>query len=302
MTHTVLLTGAAGGFGRLIADTLLDQGHRLAATMREPEGRHREAAQALSARGATVIAMDVTDDADVAAGVAQVSAALGSPEVVIHNAGVGVLGLQETFSAEELQRVFDVNVFGVHRVNRAVLPSWRARRSGLMVNVSSLLGRITMPFYGPYNASKWALEALSENYRSELSAFGIEVCIVEPGGYPTSFNDHLMRASDAARSASYGALAEAPRQSQQHFEQVLAATPSQNPQRVAEVIADLIARPAGQRPFRTEVDTLGMGVAVNGYNRALAELTLGLYQKFGIGHMLAPQHAMISVQSIDATL
>jgi NAD(P)-dependent dehydrogenase (short-subunit alcohol dehydrogenase family) len=158
-----------------------------------------------------------------------------------------------------------------------------------MVNVSSLLGRITLPFYGPYNASKWALEALSENYRSELSAFGIEVCIVEPGGYPTSFIDHLMRPSDGARSATYGPMAEAPQQSLHHFEQVLAATPAQDPQRVADAIAALIAMPAGGRPFRTTVDALGMGAAVEGYNRGLAELTAGLYKNFGIDHMLVPQ-------------
>ncbi|MCZ8233646.1 MAG: SDR family oxidoreductase [Inhella sp.] len=291
MTHSILLTGAAGGFGRLIAKTLLDQGHRLVATMREPDGRNREAAQALSARGARVIAMDVTDDASVAAGVAQASQALGFPDVVIHNAGVGVLGLQEAFSADDLKRLFEINLFGVHRVNRTLLPAWRSRRSGLMVNVSSLLGRITMPFYGPYNASKWALEALSENYRSELSAFGIEVCIVEPGGYATSFIDHLMRPSDAACSATYGAMAEAPQQMLQHFEQVLAATPEQNPQRVADAIAALVGMPAGGRPFRTTVDALGMGAAVEGYNGALAEVTAGLYKNFGIEHMLTPQRS-----------
>jgi|APFre7841882724_1041349.scaffolds.fasta_scaffold27077_2 NAD(P)-dependent dehydrogenase (short-subunit alcohol dehydrogenase family) len=289
MTHTVLLTGAAGGFGRLTAQTLLDQGHRLVATMRAPDGRNREAAQALAARGATVIAMDVTDDASVAGGVAQAVDALGSPDVVIHNAGVGVLGLQEAFTADDLKRLFDINLFGVHRVNRALLPAWRKRRSGLMINVSSLLGRITMPFYGPYNASKWALEALSENYRSELSAFGIEVCIVEPGGFRTTFIDHLMRPSDAARGASYGPMADAPQQRLQHFEQVLAATPAQDPQRVADAMAALIRMSPGERPFRTTVDALGMGAAVEGYNRALADLTTGLYKNFGIDHMLTTQ-------------
>lgn len=289
MKQTVLLTGSAGGFGRLIANTLLDQGHRLAATMRDPDGRNRDVAQALAARGASVIAMDVSDDASVAASVAQASRALGSPDVVIHNAGVGVLGLQEAFTPDDLKRLFDVNLFGVHRVNRALLPMWRMRRAGLMVNLSSLLGRITMPFYGPYNASKWALESLSENYRSELSAFGIEVCIVEPGGYPTSFINNLMRPSDAVRSASYGPMADAPQQSLLHFEQVLAATPAQNPQRVADAIAALIDMPAGGRPFRTTVDALGMGSAVDDYNRALAELTAGLYKNFSIEHMLLPQ-------------
>lgn len=289
MTQTVLLTGASGGFGRLIAHTLLDHGHRLIATMRDPGGRGREVAQALAARGATLVAMDVTDDASVDAAMAQATRAAGSPDVVVHNAGTGVHGLQEAFTADDLKRLFDVNVFGVHRLNRALLPSWRERRSGLMVNVSSLLGRVTMPFYGPYNATKWALEALSENYRSELSAFGIEVCVVEPGGYATSFIEHLMHPSDTTRAAGYGPLADAPRQTLRQFEQILAATPSQSPQIVADAIAALIGQPAGQRPFRTVVDTLGMGAAIEPYNRALAELTAGLYANLGIAHMLAPQ-------------
>jgi NAD(P)-dependent dehydrogenase (short-subunit alcohol dehydrogenase family) len=289
MTHTILLTGAAGGFGRLIANTLLDQGHKLAATMRDADGRNSEAAKALKARGATIISMDVTDDASVTAGIAQASQALGSPDVVINNAGLGVHGLQESFTADDLKRLFDINLFGVHRVNRALLPAWRARRSGLMINMSSLLGRVTMPFYGPYNASKWALEALSENYRTELSAFGIDVCIVEPGGYPTSFIDNLMRPSDAARNTSYGPMADAPAQTLKHFESVLTATPEQNPQRVADAIAALIASPRGERPLRTTVDALGMGAAVNGYNDALAGLTAGLYKNFGMDHLLKTQ-------------
>jgi NAD(P)-dependent dehydrogenase (short-subunit alcohol dehydrogenase family) len=289
MTHTILLTGAAGGFGRLIANTLLDQGHKLAATMRDPAGRNSEAAKALAARGATVIDMDVTSDTSVEAGIAKVTQALGSPDVVINNAGLGVHGLQESFTADDLKRLFDINLFGVHRVNRALLPAWRARRSGLMINMSSLLGRVTMPFYGPYNASKWALEGLSENYRTELSAFGIDVCIVEPGGYPTSFIDNLMKPSDPARNASYGPMADAPAQTLAHFESVLAATPAQNPQRVADAIAKLIATPRGERPLRTTVDALGMGAAVNGYNDALAGLTAGLYKNFGMDHLLKTQ-------------
>lgn len=158
-----------------------------------------------------------------------------------------------------------------------------------MVNISSLLGRITVPFYGPYNASKWALEAMSENYRSELSAFGIEVCIVEPGGYATTFMHNLLRPSDAARNESYGATAQAPELTLQAFETMLAATPAQNPQRVADAIAALLAMRPGARPLRTTVDSLGMGAGVDGYNRALADLTQGVYANMGIDKMLVVQ-------------
>jgi NAD(P)-dependent dehydrogenase (short-subunit alcohol dehydrogenase family) len=160
-----------------------------------------------------------------------------------------------------------------------------------MVNVSSLLGRVTMPFYGPYNASKWALEGLSENYRSELSGFGIEVCIIEPGGYATSFMHNLMRPSDTARAAGYGDMAAAPQAFLEGFERTLLATPAQDPQRVADTVASIVAAPAGTRPFRTTVDSLGMGEAVDGYNQALASLTLNLYRNMGIEKMLNVQTA-----------
>ncbi|MCE2949648.1 MAG: SDR family oxidoreductase [bacterium] len=289
MSSKILLTGASGGFGRLMAQTLLAAGHGVAAAMRDVAGRNRETANALAASGAQVVEMDVCDDASVAAGVALASSKLGGVDVVIHNAGIGVIGLQEAFTADDLKRLFDVNLFGVHRVNRALLPSWRTRRSGLMVNVSSLLGRITMPFYGPYNASKWALEALSENYRSELSGFGIEVCIVEPGGYATSFIHNLMQPSDAARTQGYGEMATAPQAFLEGFERILAATPAQDPQRVADAVAGLVAMPAGQRPLRTTVDSLGMGAAVDAYNQALATVTQGLYRNMGIENMLSVQ-------------
>jgi NAD(P)-dependent dehydrogenase (short-subunit alcohol dehydrogenase family) len=291
MSSKILLTGASGGFGRLIAQTLLGAGHEVAATLRDAAGRNYAVAQALAAQGARVVEMDVTDAASVQAGVALANSLLGGLDVVIHNAGVGVSGLQEAFTADDFTRIFDINVFGVHRVNRALLPQWRTRRSGMMLNVSSLLGRITVPFYGPYNASKWALEAMSENCRSELSAFGIEVCIVEPGGYATSFMHNLLRPSDSARSESYGAMAQAPEATLQGFEKMLAATPAQNPQRVADAIAELLAMPQGARPFRTTVDSLGMGAGVDDYNRALADLTRGIYTNMGIDKMLTVQRA-----------
>ena len=107
--------------------------------------------------------IDVTDEASVESGVASATKQAGGLDVVVNNAGVGVLGLQETFDVDDWKKLFDVNVFGVQRVNRAVLPHMRERGSGLIIFVSSLLGRMTIPFYGPYNASKWALEALAED-------------------------------------------------------------------------------------------------------------------------------------------
>ncbi len=149
-----------------------------------------------------------------------------------------------------------------------------------------MLGRITVPFYGPYNASKWAVEALSENYRSELSQLGIEVCIVEPGGFPTTFIDHLMRPSDQSRNASYGEMSNMPEGFLKGFEQALASNPAQDPKNVAHAIVSIIEGNHGKRPFRTIVDKMGMGDHISGYNEQLGQITSGIYTAFGIGHLL----------------
>lgn len=287
MNQAILLTGASGGFGRRTAAALLARGHRVVATLRDPQGRNAAHARELAAAGAMVVEMDVRDDAGVEAGVAQALDATGGRlDAVINNAGVGVHGLQECFTSNDWQRLFDINVFGVARVNRAVLPSMRTQGSGLLVHVSSLLGRLVLPFYGPYNASKWALEALAENYRVELAPFGIDSVIVEPGGYNTEFSGNLVQPSDPARAAGYGAFARQPEAALKGFIAAVDANPAQDPQRVADAIADLVGQPAGQRRFRTPVDFLGMADAVGHYNQQLEAIHRAVYGQLGMGPLL----------------
>jgi NAD(P)-dependent dehydrogenase (short-subunit alcohol dehydrogenase family) len=282
----VLVTGANGGFGMLVVEALTARGHVVAASARDLDGRNRDAVGELRRLGATVVGIDVTDDASVERGVREAEETVGGLDVVVHNAGVGVVGIQEAFTPEDWRRLFEVNVFGVQRVNRAVLPGMRSRRSGLLVHVSSLLGRMVLPFYGPYCASKWALEAMAEGSRVELSAFGVDVVIVEPGGYPTSFHGKLMRPSDAGRNPSYGTMPEEAEQALRGFEAALAANPAQDPRDVAAAVLEVIERPAGARPFRTVVDRMGMGEAIRPYNEQLATLTLGIYGAFGLADRL----------------
>ena len=213
-------------------------------------------------------------------------AAAGKLDVVVNNAGVGTIGLQESFTSDDWRRLFDVNVFGMQRVDRAVLPHMREIGSGLLIHISSLLGRMILPFYGPYNASKWAVEALSETYRVELSGLGIDVCMIAPGGYPTTFMENLIKPGDPSREAGYGKLAKAPGQMFESFKQALKAAPAQKPQNVPDAIARLINTPAGQRPGRTVVDTMGMGDPIKGYNEQLDRITAGTYGAFGMENML----------------
>jgi len=237
MTKKILITGASGGFGRLIVLTLLRKGHLVAASMRDINGKNKTVADELSKAGAKIIEIDVTDDTSVSNGVKKAIADLNGLDVLLNNAGLGVLGMQEFFTPADFQNVFDINVFGVQRMNRAVVPYFREKKDGLIVYTSSLLGRIALPFYGAYQASKWALEALAENYRVELSGFGIENCIVEPGGYPTAFSDNLLRPSDKSRGAAYGDFAKVPEIALQNFENVLKNNPQQDPQKVADVLS-----------------------------------------------------------------
>ena len=287
MAIKILITGANGGFGKLTVKTLLEKGHQVAATLRDPKGRNRQVAEELMQAGANIIDMDVTNDESVTHGVEQALAELNGLDVLVNNAGTGTLGMQEFFTTSDYQKLFDVNVFGVQRLNRAVIPYFRKNHKGLIIYISSLLGRIAMPFYGPYQSSKWALEAMAENYRVELSSFGIENCIVEPGGYPTTFMDNLLRPSDGSREDSYGDFLQYPEQMFQSFENVLQNNPQQNPQRVADAVTDLIEKPVGGKPFRTTVDFIGMGDSVKAYNDHLEQLTTGLYTNFGMNDLLS---------------
>lgn len=286
MSSKVLVTGASGGFGSLTVKTLLNQGHSVVATMRNTSTKNKAISEELAGLGAHIVEMDVTDEENVNAAMAESIDKLGGLDVIINNAGVGVLGIQENFTIADFQRLFDINVFGVQRVNRAALPHLRGQGSGLLIHVSSILGRMTLPFYGPYNASKWALEALAENYRIELSGFGVDSCLVEPGGYPTSFFNSLIFPSDSSRDESYGEMVNAPKQLFDSFEGALAQNPSQDPQNVADAIANLIDTPAGERPMRTVVDNMGMGTHIAPYNEQLDGIHEGVFTAFGMQDML----------------
>jgi len=286
MTQKILITGASGGFGKLAVLTLLQKGHQVAASMRDINGKNQNVADELRQAGAKIVEIDVTNDTSVTNGVNNAIAALNGLDVLINNAGIGVLGMLEFFTPTDFQKVFDINVFGVQRMNRAVVPYFREQKNGLIVYTSSLLGRIALPFYGTYQASKWALEALAENYRVELSTFGIENCIIEPGGYPTAFSVNLLRPSDKSREASYGDFAKVPDQSLHNFENVLKNNPQQNPQKVADAFADLIEKPKGEKPFRTPVDFIGMADPIQKYNEHLEQIMTGLYTNFGINGLL----------------
>ncbi len=286
MLKKILVTGANGEFGKLTVKKLLSDGHTVVASMREPEGRNQSSAHELNTAGARIVEIDVTNDNSVMQGVKTVIDKIGGFDVVVNNAGIGAFGIQETFTDKDWQKIFDVNVFGVQRINRAILPYMREKKSGLLIHVSSLIGRMILPFWGVYSASKWALEALAETYRVELSKYGIDSCIIEPGAYPTTFFEGLMKPSDHSRNNNYADFEQVAAKFFSDFGNALDSNTEQNSQNVADAISLLINTPAGQRKFRTVVDKMGMGEFIEGLNNQHEQLTSEIFNSFGIEKML----------------
>ena len=182
MSQVWFVTGCSSGFGRLICEELLAQGHRVVATARKVETVSDLACDSLLA-----LPLDVTEPAQIAEAVAAAHARFGHIDVLVNNAGYGVIGALEEVSDGELRAMFDVNVFGAVDVMKAVLPSMRSRRSGTILNLSSIAGLTTFPGSCTYSATKHALEALSEGAAAELAPLGIRVILIEPGPFRTDF-------------------------------------------------------------------------------------------------------------------
>lgn len=188
MTQVTLITGATSGMGRKTALHLATKGYRVFAGARGPEAGSALEREA-EGRGLTLeaVALDVTDTASVEAAVAKVRDRAGRLDCLVNNAGYGLLATVEQANDEEMFRQLDVNVLGVLRMCRAVLPAMRAQGSGVIVNVSSFLGRMGMPLLTHYNASKYAVEAITDSLRYEVRPFGIRVHSVLPGLFGTDF-------------------------------------------------------------------------------------------------------------------
>jgi len=278
---SVLITGSSSGFGELTARLLAEKGYRVIASMRGVSGKNENKARALRDWAADkgyaleVIELDVTDQASVDAAIEQA----GQIDVVVNNAGIGGAGVMETFTVEQHRQVFDVNYFGVHRVNRAVLPQMRERGSGVLIHVTSIIGRMVFPFAGPYCPTKFALEAYAESMHYEYAGLGIQSLIVEPGAYGTEFVGNIMKGADEERSTALGDLAKAPEEMFKKMSEMLSAEGAPDPNDIAVAIADLLEMPADKRPLRTVADQISKDIA-EGVNTAVAEKQRELMARF----------------------
>src|SRR5256714_14232321 len=178
--------------------------------MRRAEGKKRQAAEALRNLGVKTVELDVSDDTSVEAGVKTVLAEAGKIDVLVNNAGIASAGVTEAFTTEQTKAIFDTNVIGLLRVTRAVLPSMRHQHDGLIINIGSILGRVTFPFLGIYGASKFAVEALTDSLRYEVSQLGVEVVEVQPSGYPTNLFASVQTPAGIEVTKSYGEVGQIP--------------------------------------------------------------------------------------------
>lgn len=181
--RVVLVTGASGGLGKATVDHFHSRGWSVAATARDPRNLHLQ-----KGNGDLLgVRLDIADHDSVKAAVAEIEERFGHIDVLVNNAGTGLAGPLEAMEIPTLQKHFETNVMGAISVTKAVLPGMRHRRAGTIINVTSIAGRLGLPFMAPYVAAKFALEGVAESLRYELAPFGIKVRLVEPSGIRTGF-------------------------------------------------------------------------------------------------------------------
>jgi NAD(P)-dependent dehydrogenase (short-subunit alcohol dehydrogenase family) len=283
---TVLVTGSSSGLGKLTAITAARAGYRVYASMRDIGGKNRQASrelQQLAERDGVnvqIVDLDVTVPASVDAAVERIVREAGAVDVLVNNAGHMSIGLAEGFAEEQIRQQFEVNFFGPVLLCRAVLPGMRQRRSGLIVHVSSIVGRVLFPACAFYCASKFALEAYAEVLHYEVSGFGIDSVLVQPGPYPTHLLANSPAPRDEERIGTYGELSRIRDLFVNSFGDFFASEQAPNPQEVADAVVGLIEQPAGSRALRT---VCGPDYGAIAINRHTAPLQAEVLRAIGMG-------------------
>jgi NAD(P)-dependent dehydrogenase (short-subunit alcohol dehydrogenase family) len=296
MKQIVLITGASSGFGLLTARALAEAGHTVYASMRDITGRNAANADAVLKEAKErnvdlrVVELDVTSDASADAAVTTIIGQAGRLDVLVHNAGHMVFGPAESFTAEQYAQLYDVNVLGTQRVNRAALPVMRRQKKGLLLWVSSSSVRGgTPPFLAPYFAAKAAMDSLAVSYAGELARWGIETSIMVPGAFTKGTNHfaHAGKPVDEARAAEYmdGPYAGMPERILQGLAALEPADADAG--EVATKIVDVVNLPFGKRPFRVHVDPSQDGAEI--VNGVADRVRRELFWRVGMSDLLSPQ-------------
>ena len=291
----VLVTGASSGFGRLIAEALAGAGHVVYASMRGLSSKNASQIEAVATYASQhgvdlrALELDVQSEASASAAIDRIIADYGRLDVLVHNAGHMVWGPSEAFTPEQLAELYDINVLGTQRVNRAALPHMRRARQGLLIWIgsSSVAGGIP-PMLSPYFAAKAGMDALAVSYARELAPFGIETSIVIPGAFTKGTNHfaHAGAPSDTGRAMEYEASL--PKHFADRMLEALAATVPEDadPAAVATAVVEIVGAPFGKRPFRTIIDPASDGAAV-AYT-VIDRVREEFLRRIGFGELLRP--------------
>ena len=244
-TKTIVVTGASSGIGKATAKLFRDKGWNVAATMRNPSAE-RDLVESAALK---LIALDVQDPEGPRAATAKAIQAFGRIDVWLNNAGYGACGPVEAGTRQQIERQFDVNVFGLIACVQAVAPHFRAKRAGVLINVSSIGGLMTLPSFAVYNASKFAVEGLSEGLWYELGAFGIKVKLVEPGAIATDFGGRSLDAWDYSALPDYAPFMDKVNKTRDGY-----VKNSSSPEIVAEVIYAAATDPSDRMRYLAGAD------------------------------------------------
>ncbi|GGD10907.1 SDR family oxidoreductase [Hyunsoonleella pacifica] len=287
---TVVITGSSSGFGYLTTLTLARKGYKIWATMRNTETKNATKKEELLTIAKTeklnisVIDMDVNNDDSVANAITTIANTDGKIDHLINNAGYMFVGITEAYSIQQAKDQFETNFFGILRTTKAVLPYMRQQQDGHIVNVTSLAGRLSFPYFGIYCASKHAVEAYSQALRYELAPFGVEVNIVEPGPFGTNLLFTGPKEEDQNVFNAYGEHKNVPHAMLKNFEGFYATDDAPNPQLVADSITELVETKKGNRPERV---VSGIDYGVVDYNTKVLPIQESLVKDaLQMGHLL----------------
>jgi NAD(P)-dependent dehydrogenase (short-subunit alcohol dehydrogenase family) len=281
----VIITGSSNGFGLKAAKDFADKGYKVFATMRNPSGKNAGKKEELEDHSAhiTVVDMDVTNDASVQQAIGGIIATEGKVDLLINNAGIMFIGITEAFSVDQAHEQMNANYYGAIRTMQAVLPAMRKAGSGLIINCSSIAGRISPPFFGTYTATKHALEGYSQALRYEVAPFGVDIAIVEPGPFGTGLLASGRPPALGDVLTAYGELAGVPIAMGAQFAQMLSSDGAPDPQLVVNAYLTLAEMPAGKRPMRTQV---GISWGVDEINRLTQSIQDNMLKEFQLEGVL----------------
>ncbi|MGN6418498.1 MAG: SDR family oxidoreductase [Pseudobacter sp.] len=287
MKKNIIVTGSSSGFGLLTVKTLAAAGHTVYATMRNIETKNASQVKQLKDWAAAnnadirVFELDVTSDVSVNKAVSDIARdSNGRIDVLVNNAGLFVWGLSEEVTTSQLEDIFRINVFGVDRVIKAVLPYMRKLQDGLLITISSGLARLHLPYLGAYQATKAAVDVLGTTYHYELKKSGIDSLIIQPGAMKTDLFSKKLETGNGAIEEAYGEYGQSIRRG---VEALLSPKPeSADPQVVADSILETIGQSKTERKLWTVLGIGPVQPAIEAINSSTGALSSGVMEHIGI--------------------